>query len=357
MRSLKRIFILVPSASMSSPVKGAVALANALCRSRPVTMVALKEPREAFELLHASVERISLRDAGTWPARLFALRRLLRAAGGRSSTASVSFCLSADFFNAYCSDVSVTCSSVRGNLPQVYPETYGRIGRWLAHRHLRMLRRMDHIVSMTSSMAAQVERLTGQGSAVIRNFIDEPALDRYRRAHVDPGAYRFAFTGSMLAGKRPDALIDAMDTLQRSGTAVRLDVYGDGPLLPGLKARAERLPQPQEVCFHGHVNDPYEGVAAAHALVLPSVAEGTSRSALEALFLGVPCVLRDVDGSSELIHAGVNGSVFTRDEELATVMRNVAQWSALRKEPRQNLLPPAYRQDAAAEEYLRLLEG
>jgi hypothetical protein len=68
-------------------------------------------------------------------------------------------------------------------------------------------------------------------------------------------------------------------------------------------------------------------------------------------------VLRDVDGSSELIRAGVNGSVFTRDEDLAAVMRNVAQWSALRKEPRQILLPPAYRQDAAAEEYLRLLEG
>ena len=54
-------------------------------------------------------------------------------------------------------------------------------------------------------------------------------------------------------------------------------------------------------------------------MVLPSFSEGVSRSALEALFLGVPCVLRDVDGASELIHDGINGYLFNENSELHSI--------------------------------------
>lgn len=357
MQSIRRIFIIVPSASMASPVKGAAALANALCRKRPVSFVALKPVTDGFRLLDDRVDRVSLSNAGSWPARLYALRRLMRDAGGRRSVVSVSFCLSADFFNSCCCDLAVTCSSVRGNLPRVYVETYGRAGRWIAHRHLGMLRRLDHVVSMTKVMAKQVQRYIGRPSPVIGNFVDESSLVRFCRTIVPDGPLRFVFAGSMQLGKQPHLVLQALHTLQDRGVAARLDAYGDGPLLQGLKEQARKLPNPEAACFHGYVNEPYDAIAVADALVLPSLTEGISRSALEALFLGVPCVLRDVDGNSELIRPGLNGNLFRNESELADVLLRTAEWSRRENLIRTCLIPPEFRQDTAAQRFLELLDA
>jgi glycosyltransferase involved in cell wall biosynthesis len=357
MPSARRIFIIVPSATPSSPMKGAAALANALSRERSVCLVALKSPVHGFDLLDARVDRIALSDAGAWHSRFLRLRKLLRDAGGRREVAAVSLCLSADVVSGYCRDLAVTCASVRGNIAKVYPETYGAAGRWMAHRHLHMLRRLDHVVSMTRSMAEQVQRHTGKSSPVIGNFVDESSLAPFRQARPEGEMLRFVFTGSMIRGKQPQIVLDAFRSIQAQGIRARLDMFGDGPMLRGLKERTRTLPDASSVLFHGHVAEPFATVAKADALVLPSLTEGVSRSALEAMFLGVPCVLRDVDGNSELVRAGDNGMLFERDADLPETMLKVARSSQLRAAPRDNLLPAAFRQDDAAARYLALLES
>jgi glycosyltransferase involved in cell wall biosynthesis len=210
---------------------------------------------------------------------------------------------------------------------------------------------------MTHVMAEQVQAHIGRPSPVIGNFIDEAALTAHRRVGPDSGPFRFVFTGSMLPNKRPQVLLDAVRSLQTQGIAVRLDAYGDGPLLTELRRQARSMPVPDSVCFHGHMPDPSAAVSAADALVLPSFTEGISRSALEALYLGVPCVVRDIDGNRELIQPGRNGSVFAADDQLATAMVDVARWSRARAGQRDNLLPDSFRQASAAGSYLRLLES
>ena len=91
-------------------------------------------------------------------------------------------------------------------------------------------------------------------------------------------------------------------------------------------------------------------------LVLPSLSEGVSRSALEALYLGVPCVLRDVDGSSELIQEGINGYLFSENSELPNAMMRAVELSRNRNEL-VSLLPEKFRQKRAARQYLDLLES
>ena len=357
MRKVRHLFIIVPSASMASPVKGAAALANALIDEMPVSFVSLKPATEGFRFLDDRVERISLSESGAWPARLSALRRRMREAGGRPSVASVSFCLSADFINTCCRDLAITCTSVRGNLPEVYPETYGKIGKWIAVGHLNMLRRLDHVVSMTESMSQQVQRYIGRPSPVISNFVDETLLAKFRSVGRPEGPLRIVFTGSMLPGKQPHLVLHALRSLQERGLAVRLDAYGAGPLLSDLRQLVRTLPEPEAACFHGHVNEPYKEVSEADVLVLPSKTEGMSRSALEALFLGVPCVMRDVDGNSELIRPGVNGGLFRDDDQLTEVVLDTAEWSRKKILNRACLLPREFRQEAAAGNFLKLLNG
>jgi glycosyltransferase involved in cell wall biosynthesis len=77
---------------------------------------------------------------------------------------------------------------------------------------------------------------------------------------------------------------------------------------------------------------------------------------LEALYLGVPCVLRAVDGNAELIREGTNGTLFRENTSLAAAMAATAAWSRALTGKRESLLPDAYRQGSAVSSYLALLD-
>lgn len=352
----RAIFILVPSLRPTGPIKGAVALANALSASRSVCLVSLKPGPGVDARLDAAVQVVELHRAGGWLARVAAYRRLLAKAGGRSQVASISFCLSADAVNLFCRREALVCSSVRGNLTGNYRFDYGPAGLPLAWLHLVSLRGMDRVVAMTASMAKQVGAYLGRQPAVIGNFIDEVALDAYRRRLDHQGPYRFVFVGSLSRRKRPDLVIRGAAALQTEGCAVEVDIVGAGGLRQSLERLANALHLRDKVRFRGHVTDPYPIVASADCMVLPSHAEGVSRALLEALFLGVPCVTRDVDGVSEVISEGENGFLFRDEGELATAMRRCAALGRQRGS-RASALPAAFRQDAAAMQYLALVEG
>ena len=350
----KTVFILVPSPHPTGPIKGAYALANALAPLRRVILVFLKDGPGANASLHQRVEVRSLaRTDGGWLCRLAAYRQLLEDAGGRQCVISISMCLSADWINRFCRGQSITCASVRGNLPQNYRFDYGWLGVPLALAHLLTLRSFDHVVAMTHSMAKQLRLLAFLRPRVIGNFVDETTLERHRRTGITLGPLRFVFVGSLSVRKQPELLIAAIEKLRDQNA--QLDILGDGPLREELRSLVDSLGLESHVRLHGQISDPCAIVAAADAFVLPSRSEGVSRAALEALYLGVPCVLRDVDGNADLLAVPASGALFERDEDLATAMLKVARFSRVRSD-KGSLLPPAFRQLAAARQYLSLLE-
>lgn len=351
---MRHFHILVPAPAPAGPVKGAYALANALVRSRSVTLVALKRGPGADAVLHPDVEFLSLADV-SWRAKISSYRRLLRKAGGRSAAASISMCLSADFVNLFCSDIAATCSSVRGNLLYNYRLDYGGAGVPIAVAHLASLRAVDHVTVMTESMQRQVRRYLGSLPAVIANFVDETVLDEYRAAAPPQGPLRFVFLGSLTERKQPALAVRAVAEIRRRSIDAHLDVVGDGPLRLDLAREIERLALASEVTLHGFSRCPYPVVAAADALVLPSLSEGMSRACLESLHLGVPCVMRAADGNSEVIGAS-NGRLFEHDGQLVEAMLQAAALSRARA-GRSSLLPEPFRQLHAADAYRELLES
>jgi glycosyltransferase involved in cell wall biosynthesis len=354
---VRRFFVLVPSLRRTGPVNGAVALVNGLCIHREATLVALKPGSGVEADVDPRVHVVRLGTHRSWRGRLKAYKKLLTDAGGRPSVGSISFCLSADAVNVFCNRVAVTCAGVRGNLPMNYRMDYGTAGAVLAVAHLSALRACDVVVSMTDSMAEQVSHYIGGKPEVIGNFVDEGRLERYRRHQVEnAGPLRFVYLASLSLRKQPLLVVDAVHELNRSGIDAELDIIGDGRLRPRVTHRIEELGIQDCVRVHGEMDYPYSVLAAADALVLPSLSEGLSRASLEALFLGVPCVLRDVDGNAELIEDGVNGSLFQADGDLALVMSETAAWSR-RRQNRRNLLPDVYRQDPAVRRYREILEA
>lgn len=357
---MRHVFLLVPSLHPTGPVKGAYALANALVGIRPVTLVALKPGPGVDAPLDGRVAQVELfATGGGWRHRQNLYRSMLRQAGGRKGAVSISMCLSADWVNRGCRSEAITCSSVRGNLPRNYRHDYGYVGVPLAMMHLRMLRGVDHVVAMTAAMARQVARYTGHQPAVIGNCVDEAALDGYRRLNTQGTASRisrFVFVGSLSSRKQPLLLIHAVQELSRKGMEVTLDIVGDGPMHAQVLAEIRRLGLEDRVILHGHLRDPLPIVAQAHAFVLPSLSEGVSRAVLEALHLGVPCVLRDVDGNGEIVTSEFNGVLFKQDWELPDAMQQAAALVLRSDKPRGSLLPPDSRQAEVVRRFLTLLE-
>jgi len=353
---MRQIFITVPSPHPTGPIKGAYALANALAAERPVTLVTLKRGPGVDTELDRRVTQRSLADLGGWPNRVRAYRAMLHAAGGRQHVASISMCFTADMVNCLAGDAAVTCASVRGNLFRNYRLDYGLPGVPLAAAHLMALRKADHIVAMTAAMAAQVKAYAGKAPAVIGNFVDEAGLDGYRSSLRRVGALRAVFLATLSERKQPLLAIQAIHELRRAGVDIVLDVIGTGPLAAAVAAEVARLGLHESVILHGHLSNPYKLLAAADLMLLPSLSEGVPRSALEALHLGVPCVLRAVDGNADLITTGQQGALFEDARSLSEAVQSVAQSSRARSDTRSSLLPARFRQNEQARQYLALVE-
>jgi glycosyltransferase involved in cell wall biosynthesis len=114
---------------------------------------------------------------------------------------------------------------------------------------------------------------------------------------------RIAFIGRLLAQKRVDLLLQAAARL-----GCQVDILGDGPELPALRAKAVELGITDKVVFHGQVSD--LGVKAeifrkADIGVLPGLG---GLAIQEMMWHGLPVVTSHADGTEkDLIIDGVTG--------------------------------------------------
>ena len=156
----------------------------------------------------------------------------------------------------------------------------------------------------------------------------------------------FGFAARIETGKGPFVLADAVAQLRRDDILVRL--AGTGPAVPEVKARVRDLQLNGSWEFVGS----YDGAVGCSAFmrtldvfVLPSFAEGTSKSVIEAMAHGLPIITTSVGGSPDLLTADSGILVPPGDSAaLARAMQRLASDPALRKRMGQ----------AARERYLKL---
>jgi len=351
------VFVIVPSLTNSGPIRGAVALCRSLAPYLPITLVPLKAPQGCPLRDVPDIPLLSLDNCETWWAKRRLYREALTATGDKEKRFSISFCFSADVFNASMSRYAVVIASVRGNLMKNYCFDYGLPGRILTLLHFMVLRRFDKVIAMSSVMARQLNRFGISKTVTIGNFLDEIQLESLRITNKShSGVVRFISLASLSSRKCPDLLIESMRILHEQGMECSLDLVGDGPLRGVLEERVRELGLNSRVSFHGYLDKPYEMLQKADCLVLPSASEGASRAAMEALYFGLPCILRDVDSNRDMICPGKNGLLFDREEELATAMATMAsELNQTRQRGRTNLLPAGFRQRTNVEAYLNLI--
>ena len=181
----------------------------------------------------------------------------------------------------------------------------------------RRLARWTHtVVHVSATEAAEAQRLglAGPGrSATVINGIDLDEQDR--RVATSPLSRTGLGLGPDLAVlgsvarfdpvKRLDALVEALETLNRPGVALLL--VGDGPEAAGLRRRVAAAGLGARVVFAGWLDDAARVYPLLDLYVAASLKEGLPLAVLEAMGAGLAVVATDVTGHQDVVVDGETG--------------------------------------------------
>ena len=211
---------------------------------------------------------------------------------------------------------------------------------------------------MTETMANTIEKQIKKKSVIIGNFIDEKSIEKYRKIKKEnSNTFKIVFIGRLYYGKKPDLVIKTISKIiDNYKINLSLLIIGTGPLKKKLEKEVVQLQKNKFIKFLGHLNDPWVEAFDANLLVLPSKSEGLSRAVLEALYLGIPCLVRNVDSNKDLIEPGKNGFLFDNDKYFFNQTLEAIQFFSTIKLKKKILLKNIFREKFCIDQYSKLIE-
>jgi sugar transferase (PEP-CTERM/EpsH1 system associated) len=124
-----------------------------------------------------------------------------------------------------------------------------------------------------------------------------------------------------------DAFIRLRALLPEQAPNLRLSIIGDGPLLPALREQVAAAGLTDVVWLPGARSDVAQLVAEFSVFALPSLAEGTPVSLLEAMACALPVVASNVGGIPEVVTEQVEGSLVP-PQDVEALAQALARYAA-----------------------------
>jgi glycosyltransferase involved in cell wall biosynthesis len=124
------------------------------------------------------------------------------------------------------------------------------------------------------------------------------------RPLVAPEGVVFGFAARLEEGKGPLVLLEALARVNREARLASVRIAGAGPQLLEIKRRARTLSLGDACELVGFYSEPLGRSAFMSSLdvfVLPSLAEGTPNSIVEAMAHGIPIIASDVGGIADMV--------------------------------------------------------
>jgi glycosyltransferase involved in cell wall biosynthesis len=163
----------------------------------------------------------------------------------------------------------------------------------------------ERVFAISGFVASQVRAVVPEARVeVIGGAVDKAV---FRPAAEAGQSDRITFVGRLVGEKGIGTLVDA---LKRLSVPAELDIVGEGPLLPMLRAAMEREATSKRVNLLGYLPPERirEVLVRSGLLVTPSIwEEPLGLVVLEAMACGVPVVASSVGGIPEIVQHNVNG--------------------------------------------------
>jgi glycosyltransferase involved in cell wall biosynthesis len=184
---------------------------------------------------------------------------------------------------------------------------------WLDYRAMR--RSADRVIAVSDDINRSLTKTLGPGKLItVHNGVPMPdpsilqSRSRMRkRLGIEDGEVVIGSVGRMTSVKAYDVLLKAFHLLAERRGNSRLVLMGDGPLRESLERFARSLGVGDRVTFTGFVPDATSMLPILDIFVLSSLHEGISISLLESQAMGIPAVVTNVGGNSEVVLDGING--------------------------------------------------
>jgi len=231
-------------------------------------------------------------------------------------------------------------AALMARVPILIMEEHGEHSFHLKKRHF-LHRIIGHYVSQAARIilccsdqmkqeVAKVYNIPSQKILVMKNMIDDKRLEiNLPREAVrdklgfDMGSILIGTVASLGWIKNHKFLIDGFAKVNKNG--VFLILVGDGPLRQELEDYVSGLSLNHKVHFLGWREDIANILNAIDIFVLTSISEGLPIALLEAMSIGLPCIVTRVGGMQEVLTDNITGRLVApgNTEELLGALNQI----------------------------------
>ena len=181
--------------------------------------------------------------------------------------------------------------------------------------------RFKHIVAVSHSTAEMIKNYLPNidGVVTIPNMINNKDISQ--KARVSPyigNIFRIVSVGRLAPEKHFENIVPAAKALLEVDYDFIWHIVGEGPERAKLEQLIAENNLENCIILEGGKTNPYPYMKYADLFVHPSYVESQGLTVLEAMALGVPCVVTKSLGPCEFIEDGVNGLLTEQSPESLT---------------------------------------
>lgn len=185
-----------------------------------------------------------------------------------------------------------------------------------------MCRRMGAVAVVSQSckdmLQGQLPELTDK-LVCIPNMLDDEAIrQKAVNSPYTGDVLHIVSVGRLAPEKHFENIIPAAKALRETGADFTWHIVGEGPERSKLEILIAEDDLKDHVILEGSKANPYPYIKYADLFVHPSYVESQGLTVMEAMALGIPCVVTKSLGPCEFIEDGVNGLLIEQSPESLT---------------------------------------